>query len=72
MINVYGYQPALPPDLTVPPATALGVAGVQGFITNGVVVMPSFASLLTVEERRQIAEYVVNCIQGAQPQGCPQ
>jgi mono/diheme cytochrome c family protein len=72
MINVYGYQPALPPDLTSPPATALGVAGVQGFIANGVVVMPSFTNLLTVEAQRQIAEYVVNCIQGGQPQGCPQ
>jgi mono/diheme cytochrome c family protein len=72
MINLYGYQPAVSPDLISPPATALGVAGVQGFIANGVVVMPSFADLLTVEAQRQIAEYVVNCLQGAQPQGCPQ
>jgi mono/diheme cytochrome c family protein len=72
MMSVYGYQPAVPPNLTAPPATALGVAGVQGFITNGVVVMPSFANVLTPEARTQIAEYVVNCLQGVQPQDCPQ
>jgi hypothetical protein len=33
--------------------------------------MPSFAKLLTEEEVQLISEYVVNCLQEAQPQACP-
>ena len=51
--------------------TAAGVAGVEAFIINGVVVMPSFANMLTPEQTRLTAEYVVNCLQGAQPDACP-
>jgi mono/diheme cytochrome c family protein len=71
MIDVYGYQPAITPDLTSDQVRAAGVPGIQAFMASGVVVMPSFSKLLTEHERQLIAEYVVNCIQGAQPQGCP-
>jgi mono/diheme cytochrome c family protein len=38
---------------------------------SGVVVMPSFSKLLTDDEMRLVAEYVVNSLQGKQPQACP-
>ena len=70
MSSNYGYQPIVTPNLTADQAKALGVAGVQGFLVNGLQVMPSFSKLLTEDEMRLTAEYVVNCIQGAQPEGC--
>jgi mono/diheme cytochrome c family protein len=71
MISAYGYQPAITPDLTAPQVMAAGVPGVEAFVINGVVVMPAFAKLLTPEEIRLTSEYVVNCLQGQQPQACP-
>jgi Cytochrome C oxidase, cbb3-type, subunit III len=71
MISIYGYQPAVTPDLTSQQVKAIGVTGIQGFVVNGLVVMPSFTNLLTEEEIQLIAEYVVNCLQEAQPQVCP-
>ena len=71
MIDIYGYQPAIPTDLTSDQVKALGVPGIRSFVVNGVVVMPSFANLLTEEEIQLTAEYVVNCLQEMQPQACP-
>jgi mono/diheme cytochrome c family protein len=71
MIDIYGYQPAIPTDLTSDQVKALGVPGIRSFMVNGVVVMPSFANLLTEEEIQLTAEYVVNCLQELQPQACP-
>ena len=71
MIDIYGYQPAITPDLTSDQVKALGVPGIRGFVVSGLVVMPSFAKLLTEEEIQLISEFVVNCLQEAQPQACP-
>ena len=71
MISIYGYTPAITPDLTADQVKAIGVTGVRSFVVNGVVVMPSFAKMLTEEEIQLTSEYVVNCLQGAQPQACP-
>lgn len=71
MINVYGYTPVVTPDLTSDPVSAMGALGVAGFMRSGLVVMPNFSKLLTEEEMRLTAEYVVNCLQGVNPQACP-
>jgi mono/diheme cytochrome c family protein len=71
MINVYGYAPVVTPNLTSDPVSAMGALGVAGFMRSGLVVMPNFSKLLTEEEMRLTAEYVVNCLQGANPQDCP-
>jgi hypothetical protein len=71
MINVYGYTPVVTPNLTSDPVSAMGALGVAGFMRSGLVVMPNFSKLLTEEEMRLTAEYVVNCLQGANPQACP-
>jgi mono/diheme cytochrome c family protein len=66
MMEQYGYQPAISPDLTSLPQEAI-----EAFMRSGVVVMPNFSKLLTGDEMRLVAEYVVNCLQGKQPQACP-
>ena len=66
MMEQYGYQPAISPDLTPLPQEAI-----EAFMRSGVVVMPNFSKLLTGDEMRLVAEYVVNCLQGKQPQACP-
>ncbi len=71
MIEEYGYQTAISPDLTSDQVKAQGTSGIEAFMRSGVVVMPSFSKLLTDEEMRLAAEYVVNCLQGKQPQACP-
>jgi hypothetical protein len=71
MMNVYGYTPVVTPDLTSEPVSAMGALGVAGFMGSGLVVMPNFSKLMTPEEMRLTAEYVVNCLQGANPQACP-
>ena len=71
MKDVYGYVPALDPDLTSPPVMSMGTEGIEGFMFSGVVVMPNFSKLLSKEEMRLIAEHVVFCLQGTQPQSCP-
>jgi mono/diheme cytochrome c family protein len=70
MSSNYGYKPVVTPNLTADQVKALGVAGVQGFLVSGLNVMPSFSKLLTEDEMRLTSEYVVNCIQSAQPEGC--
>jgi len=71
MIDVYGYTPVVTPNLTADPVRSMGALGVAGFMGSGLVVMPNFSRLLTGEEMQLIAEYVVNCLQGANPQACP-
>jgi mono/diheme cytochrome c family protein len=58
MIDQYGYQPAITPDLTSPQVKFLPDPAIEAFMVSGVVVMPSFAKLLSPEERRLIIEYV--------------
>lgn len=71
MMNIYGYQPVVTPDLSSDQVKAIGVPGIQGFLSSGLTVMPNFSKLLTEEEMRLTAEYVVNCIQQTNPQVCP-
>ena len=40
-------------------------------MSSGLVVMPNFSKLMTEEEMRLTAEYVVNCLQGANVAACP-
>ena len=58
MMDVYGYTPALSPDLTSAPVKGMGAAGVQGFMRSGVNVMPNFSKLLNDQEIEAIANYV--------------
>ena len=63
MREKYGYgteaRPyAITPDLTSETVVALPDVGVFAWITNGVVVMPSFDKLLTVEERWMLVNYI--------------
>ena len=71
MMDTYGYTPAITPDLTSQTVRDLDVVGIQGFISGGLVVMPSFSKLLTEDEMRVTAEYVVNCLQGNRLEACP-
>ena len=71
MTEQYGYVPALSPDLTSGPVMSMGPEAISGFMLGGVVVMPNFSKLLNDEEIRLVSEYVVNCLQGKQPQACP-
>jgi cytochrome c553 len=59
MIDNYGYTPAVSPDLTSAPVKAMGMPGVKGFMTSGLVVMPNFSKLLNDQEIEAIAEYVM-------------
>lgn len=70
MMDNYGYVPALPADLTSGPVTAMGRAGVEGFMRSGVVVMPNFSKILNDDEIDLIASYVVNCLQSVDPSAC--
>ena len=70
MIQEYGYQPAMTPDLTADQAKALGADGIKGLLISGVAVMPSFSKLLNNDEMDLVTDYVVNCIQGNDQQKC--
>jgi mono/diheme cytochrome c family protein len=70
MIQEYGYQPAMTPDLTADQAKALGSEGIKGLLISGVAVMPNFSKLLNNEEMDLVTDYVVGCIQGNDPQKC--
>ncbi len=70
MMEQYGYRPALDPDLTSPQVMLMPEDAIKAFMLNGVVVMPNFSKLLTGDEMRLVAEYVVNCLQGKQLQAC--
>ena len=71
MIKQYGYQPAVSPDFSSDSVMLMPEDAIKAFILSGVVVMPNFSKLLTDEEMRLVAEYVVNCLQGKQPRACP-
>ena len=71
MQTTYGYKPVVTPDLTSDPVMLMEPEVIMGFMRSGVQVMPNFSKLLTEDEMRLIARYVVNCIQGKQPQACP-
>ena len=60
LINEYGYQPLVNPDLTSLPG---GEALLMGFMGSGVNVMPNFSKLLTHDEQVAIAEYVTGTLQ---------
>ena len=59
MMEQYGYEPAVTPDLTSQVVTAMGFQGIQGMMVSGITVMPSFSKLLTTEEIEMIADYVM-------------
>ena len=60
MIADYRYEWAVDPDLTSTGVVAMGPGGMKGFMFSGVVVMPSFKKLLTIEEMNLISEYIVS------------
>ena len=73
MIDDYGYQPSFNPDLTAlddPTMIAKDTAGVTDIMVGGLTVMPSFSKLLSPEQIDAVARYVVDCLQGANPEGC--
>ncbi|MDE2780098.1 MAG: cytochrome c [Chloroflexota bacterium] len=73
MEDTYGYVPTVPADLTAvndPLMIAKDVAGVTNIMTGGLTVMPSFSKLLTQEQIDAVANYVVDCLQGVNPEGC--
>ena len=73
MIDIYGYNPSVPPDLTAiedPLMIAKDTAGVTNIMTGGLTVMPSFSKLLTPDQIDAVARYVVDCLQGTDQAGC--
>ena len=70
MVEVYGYTPSVPADLTAlddPLMIAKDVAGVTNIMVGGLTVMPSFSKLLSEEQIDAVARYVVDCLQGQAP-----
>ena len=63
MQEQYGYVPSIDPDLTSETVKVLGINGVQSFMMSGIIVMPSFANLLTDEEVQAISDYVMSLSQ---------
>ncbi len=73
MMETYGYVPSVPADLTAvddPLMIAKDVASVTSIMVGGLTVMPSFSKLLTPEQIDAVANYVVDCLQEVNPQGC--
>lgn len=73
METTYGYIPSVPADLTAvedPLMIAKDVAGVTNIMTGGLTIMPSFSKLLTPDQIDAVANYVVDCLQGVNPDGC--
>ncbi len=62
LINNYGYNPAVDPDLTSDQAKAIGPGGILGFMRSGVVVMPNFSKLLTAGEQTAIVDYITSTL----------
>ena len=58
MESKYGYRPALTPDLTSDFVQTQGDEALQGIITAGLVVMPSFRKLLSEEEILLVVDHV--------------
>ena len=70
MQEQYGYVPSIDPNLTSETVKVLGINGVQSFMMSGIIVMPSFSKLLAPEQIDAVAHYVVDCLQGVNPEGC--
>lgn len=58
LIGKYGYLPAMTPDLTDKAVQDLPDSALMGLISGGVVIMPSFAKLLSEEELQLVVEYI--------------
>lgn len=58
LMSEYGYQPVVTPDLTSEQVKAMGEAGMMGFMSSGVNLMPNFSKLLNHDEQAAIAEYI--------------
>jgi cytochrome c len=54
----YDYKPIMDPDLTSASAQGLPDQAISVIVSNGLQVMPTFKSLLSVEERLLVIEYV--------------
>ena len=70
MINEYGYETAVTPDLTSTTVIDLGADGMKPFMMSGLgglTVMPAFGKLLTEEEIDLVTRYVMDCLQGQDP-----
>ena len=70
MVSEYGYTPDLTPDLPSDTVRNMGALGVEGFMSSGLVVMPSFSKLMTEEEMRISSVYLGNCLQCANLSAC--
>ena len=73
MIDTYGYNPAVPPDMTAmddPLMIARDYDSVRNIVVGGLQVMPSFAKLLTEAEIDAVTRYVTDCLQAGGPEGC--
>ena len=62
--------PLVRATLTADQSKALGRDGIKGLLISGVAVMPNFSKLLNDEEMDLVTNYVVDCIQGNDPQKC--
>ncbi len=62
LVNSYGYEAAVSPDLTSDQAKAIGPGGILGFMRSGVVAMPNFSKLLTAGEQTAIVEYITSTL----------
>ena len=58
LIDEYGYTPLVTPDLTSELVVTMGRGGMEGMMTSGLGVMPSFSKLLTPAERSAISQYI--------------
>ncbi len=71
MINEYGYETAVTPDLTSTTVIDLGADGMKPFMMSGLTVMPAFGKLMTTDEIDLVTRYVMDCLQGQDPSaGC--
>ena len=63
LINKYDYKTAADPDLTSDLVKSFDLSVIEGFMMSGIVVMPSFAKLLSADERKAIIDYINNTLQ---------
>ena len=63
LMSKYDYEPLVDPDLTSAAVVALQRQGMMGYMSSGIVVMPSFTKLLTPEEMDSIVNYVMENLQ---------
>ena len=58
MVEKYGYQPVMDPDLTSPQVQGLSDDALLTIIRGGVRAMPAFDRLLTEEEMRAVVQFI--------------